>query len=357
MAAPRVIDAHLHVWSPAGKELAWPAPPGLQGEQAAPEVLTDLMTENGVDGAVIVQPINYEYDHSFVASVLESDRAKFRGVLLANPALKPKKLAEQVRALAAPESGVSPWTGVRLNPYLWPNCDEPTDDEWIADAAGKALFDVCADLALPIGVMAFEGFTEDLRDRLDRLVAHRPDAIVVLDHFGFPREDPSRPPSPELTFDDEAFARVVDFGRRHEYAHLKLSALFRASREAPPYDDLRPKVAELVDAYGTRRLLWGSDFPFVTLQDGGYKATRDAVAAWFAVEEEDSSGGEEDVLAAALRRDAARQPLGDDLAANVLGANAARLYRFDDYDEEEGASEAAAPVKDEEEEEASEKGV
>ena len=47
--------------------------------------------------------------------------------------------------------------------------------------------------------------------------------------------------------------------------YVKVSALFRASAEAPPHKDLQPRVRRLLESYGARRLMWGSDFPFVLL--------------------------------------------------------------------------------------------
>jgi predicted TIM-barrel fold metal-dependent hydrolase len=47
--------------------------------------------------------------------------------------------------------------------------------------------------------------------------------------------------------------------------HVKVSALFRASAEPPPHKDLQPRVRQLLESYGARRLMWGSDFPFVLL--------------------------------------------------------------------------------------------
>ena len=49
------------------------------------EVLLDAMQEASVSGALIVQPGNHLYDHSYVTSVLRAHPDKFVGMLLANP--------------------------------------------------------------------------------------------------------------------------------------------------------------------------------------------------------------------------------------------------------------------------------
>ena len=52
---------------------------------------------------------------------------------------------------------------------------------------------------------------------------------------------------------------------KHPQVMVKVSALFRVSAELPPHRDLQPRVAALIGAFGPARLMWGSDFPFVTV--------------------------------------------------------------------------------------------
>ena len=104
---------------------------------------------------------------------------------------------------------------------------------------------------------------------------------MVIDHWGFPRESPGAPAAPGLAFDEAAWEALLKLGRDHATVYVKLSALFRVSREGPPYADLKPRFAALVDAYGADRLMWGSDFPFAQLS-GGQGASLDAVAGFCA---------------------------------------------------------------------------
>ena len=83
------LDAHLHVWpSPSayayapGKE-----PPAGLAERSTAEALLRQCERAGVHGALIVQPINHKYDHSYVKSVIEKYPSKFKGMCLANPTL------------------------------------------------------------------------------------------------------------------------------------------------------------------------------------------------------------------------------------------------------------------------------
>lgn len=49
------------------------------------EVLLESMKEASVSGALIIQPGNHQFDHSYVTSVLRAHPDKFVGMLLANP--------------------------------------------------------------------------------------------------------------------------------------------------------------------------------------------------------------------------------------------------------------------------------
>lgn len=256
-----VIDSHLHVWSESGAALARPAPPGLQDDSlTSAEGLLATMAASGVGGALIVQPINYEFDHSYVASALARHPTKFKGMLLAGPETTRAQL-EELQALG--------FTGVRLNPGLWPSVEEAFEPQ---------LFEACAELRMPVGVMAFGGLLP-LADHIERLAKRTPTLPIVLDHWGFPRAKPAEPPSSALAIDEQAWDRLLDLARLPN-VYVKVSALFRVSSQQPPYDDLEPRFARLLEACGPNRLMWGSDFPYAILQPGGYAAQLAAVTAW-----------------------------------------------------------------------------
>ena len=54
--------------------------------------------------------------------------------------------------------------------------------------------------------------------------------------------------------------------------------MYAFAAEPCPYDDLRPVTAGLLDAFGPRRLLLGSDFPWIR-DEPGYAETIAAVDA------------------------------------------------------------------------------
>jgi predicted TIM-barrel fold metal-dependent hydrolase len=50
--------------------------------------------------------------------------------------------------------------------------------------------------------------------------------------------------------------------------YVKASAWFRVSGSPYPHADAAAAVRKLVDTFGPERVLWGSDFPWVTEQYG-----------------------------------------------------------------------------------------
>ena len=80
-ARPSVIDAHLHVWpSPSAYTYAeGKAPPDSLAEVSSAESLLEQFAKAGVDGALVVQPINLKFDHSYVPRSSKSTPANSSG--------------------------------------------------------------------------------------------------------------------------------------------------------------------------------------------------------------------------------------------------------------------------------------
>lgn len=255
-AGPRIIDAHLHVWSDGAPPYPWavPPPPPLQCTATA-KALYDAAVAAGVEGALIVQPANHKFDHSYVAAALRQHEGFFKGMQLANPTLP---TAEAVAVLVRLRA--EGFTSARFNPDTFP---DGMDSE-----VGRALYRECGELGMPVGVMAFGGLGAQL-PAIKALLASSPDTTLILDHFGFFRQPATGGLLGDAATNDEGAWRELLALARHPRVHVKVSATFRVSAELPPHLDLQPRVAELLTAYGAERLLFGSDFPFCTLGGNG----------------------------------------------------------------------------------------
>ncbi|CAM9251840.1 unnamed protein product [Choristocarpus tenellus] len=207
---------------------------------------------------------------------------RFKGMCLANPDLEPDEASAEIERLH--NEG---FCGVRFNPYLWPV------GQWggrgMADPVGMAMFRKAGELGMPVGVMCFKGLGMHLVE-LKALLDECPQTKVIIDHFGFFLQDGKA--------DEDAWSELLGLAR-YPQVYVKTSAFFRVSKEDYPYPDLRPRVAALMNNYGSKRLLWGSDYPFVEDGQCGYGPAKEAMTNSFGLTTEevvDVMGGTAETL-------------------------------------------------------------
>jgi hypothetical protein len=110
-AAAAAAAAAWRATSAGWPEVREPAasPPGPQGA--------------GVDGALVVQPGNHLFDHSYVTAVLRQHPGRLVGCLLADPTPGGGGVAALAQLLT--QEG---YRAVRFNPYLWPEGEKMTNE-------------------------------------------------------------------------------------------------------------------------------------------------------------------------------------------------------------------------------------
>ncbi|KAK1272236.1 hypothetical protein QJS04_geneDACA012565 [Acorus gramineus] len=254
----KTVDSHLHIWaSPEEAVNKYPYSPGHEPTISGHvDFLLQCMEEAGVDGALIVQPINHMFDHSLVASVLKKHPSKFVGCCLANPAQDGTGI-KQLEHLVQKDG----FRAVRFNPYLWPSGEKMTNN------IGKALFSKAGELGVPVGFMCMKGLSLHFSE-IEELSSEFPSTVVILDHLGFCK--------PPLNGEErEAFSQLLKLSSFPQI-YVKFSALFRLSRKPYPYEDLSDLLSQVISSYSARRIMWGSDFPFV-IHECGYKKAKEAV--------------------------------------------------------------------------------
>ncbi|KAI5431545.1 hypothetical protein KIW84_035653 [Lathyrus oleraceus] len=253
----KIIDSHLHVWASLQEASKFPYSPGQEPNLPGNvDFLLQCMEEAGVDGALIVQPINHRFDHSYVTSVLKKYPNKFVGCCLANPADDGSGLKEFEHLVL--KDG---YRAVRFNPYLWPSGEKMTNE------IGKAIFKRAGELNVSVGFMCMKGLDLHISE-IEELCTEFPSTVVLLDHLAF-----CKPP-----LNDEeglVFSKLLNLSRFPQ-VYVKFSALFRVSRTQFPYLDLSPLLSQIVSSFGANHVIWGSDFPFV-VPECGYKEAKEAV--------------------------------------------------------------------------------
>ncbi|MDE1159342.1 MAG: amidohydrolase family protein [Neorhizobium sp.] len=231
-AAPLIIDSHVHVWK---RDPAFPFSPARKPptEDNSAEMMLDLMRDNGVSRTVLIQMIHYMWDNSYLADVLKRYPDTFLGVCRVNPE---DPAAPDTLSKLTQEQG---FRGVRISPYTAPEYD------WIKGPLMPPLWKRCAELKVPMTVL-----TEAPRlPQLLPLIEANPDLTVVIDHMA-----DVEPTNEKGVADLLALAR-------YPKVFMKISHPWKVSKQPYPYADAMDQIKKLYDAFGPKRLMWGTDWP------------------------------------------------------------------------------------------------
>jgi predicted TIM-barrel fold metal-dependent hydrolase len=290
----RVIDSHVHVWANTLQATSSHGFPYVPNDNPPPDSLRDVAdTEslrrqqlgiaaghNIITGALIVQPIHYKFDHSYVRQALIQYPDTFKGMLLHDPSLPSDEAVARLEELA-----LAGFVGVRFNPYLWNKVETVVvviDDENekvmgqeeryspMSQGAGLAVYRRCGELRMPVGIMCFQGLALHYDDIIE-LLTQCPETVMILDHFGFAAVGNDN---------DLVFAQLLQLAK-YPAVHVKISALFRLGDATPTYSHVyEQRFVPLLKAFGPHRLLYGSDFPYVLQQTPGYAGMHELVSSW-----------------------------------------------------------------------------
>jgi len=229
------IDAHCHVFGPAGR-FPFSASAKYLPQDAGPEKLFALRDRLGFARNVIVQASCHGTDNEATLHAIAVSDGKARGVAVVDPAISDEDLH------ALHHGGIR---GVRFN-FLKRLVDDAPRDKFL-DVARR----------LPKGwhvVVYFEADTlEELRPFLDAIPVP-----LVIDHMG--RPDVSQGPEGA---DMRAFRRLLD---SRDDIYFKATCPDRLDPAGAPWEAFARAVAPLVADYPDR-CLWGTDWPHPNMQD------------------------------------------------------------------------------------------
>jgi len=233
-----MVDSHCHVFDlarfPYAADAAYKPPPVEQGTAAQFSALLDA---NNVAHALLVNPTSgYGYDNRCMTAALRASNGRFKGIARVRPDVADAELASLAHA------GV---IGIRL--------------DLIAD--GVALLEHLAidRLFAQVRALRWQVHVQCEKDQLAQaaptlLAAQVP---LVVDHCG--RPDIARGLS------QPGFEALLQLGR--EGHAVKISGPFRFSLRPSPYEDVVPFIDALLDTFTPARCVWGSDWPFLRMQD------------------------------------------------------------------------------------------
>jgi L-fuconolactonase len=256
------IDAHQHFWRMSRGDYGWlkASPPAIRRD-FLPADLEPLLGQARMDRTVLVQsaPTAAETDFlldlaqgtPFVAGVV--GWADFEAPDAAH------RIAEMTR-----QPGL-----LGLRPMIQ---DLPRVDWMLGERVRPAIE------AMITSGLRFDALVKPIHLPVLLTFAQRyPDLSIVIDHGGKP---------------DIASGRHADWSRdikalaKEPRIVCKLSGLVTEATHKPVAEDLKPYVETLLEAFGPWRLMWGSDWPVLTL-NGDY-------AGWLAMAETLLAGLSED---------------------------------------------------------------
>jgi predicted TIM-barrel fold metal-dependent hydrolase len=305
MTVPKVIDSAIHLWSTGAEPYPWVnAPPTNLASAATPEVYLKSARAAGVSGALVVQPANHLFDHSYVAAALKDHGDFFRGMCLANPKLATADAVKDLEGLA--NAG---FVGVRFNAGMF--------EGGLTSEVGRALYKRAGELGMPVGVMAFGGLASFVPALKELCVAY-PSTTLIIDHLGFFRQPAIGGQLADAAANDESCWKGLLELAKYPQVYVKVSALFRTSAEPPPFADLQPRLAQLLKAFGAQRLMWGSDYPFVL--PGGFPLPEGVV---------ETPAAQSYAQAAQVLRQWSIPELDEEALGAIMGGTASSLFRFD----------------------------
>lgn len=227
------VDCHNHVLDPA----RFPYSPGVSYRPSGQEIGSrqqhqTVMDAYGIRRALIVGPNSgYGEDNRCLLDALAAGGGRFKGI-----AVVPEHISTE-ELLALRTQGV---VGVAFNPTLY----------GVAHYAGAR--------PLMRRLAALDMFVQ-VQVQGDQMVELAPwildsGARILVDHCGRP--------DPALGLRQPGFQAVLSLARSGR-ASVKLSGLQKFSTTGWPFDDARPFVDALIEAYTLDHCLWASDWPFL----------------------------------------------------------------------------------------------
>ena len=236
----RWVDAHVHHWALARGDYAWLTPDltALYRDFGA----EDYRSAGGAGSRILVQAAPTVAESRYLLSLAHADPAVV-GVVGWVPLDDPDAVDELARD--------SRLRGIR------PMIQDQPDTDWMLAERWTPGIEACADRDLVFELLIQPRHLDNTRILLDR----HPDLRPVICHA-------AKPAIAEGAFD--AWACGIAALARDTGAACKLSGLLTEAGPRATVADLRPYVEHLLEQFGPSRLIWGSDWPVVTV-GGSYE--------------------------------------------------------------------------------------
>jgi len=244
------IDSHVHVWTD-DKE-AYPISPNFKDREMKPPTFypSELFAHQrgtGVHRTVLVQMSFYEFDNSYMLDVMEEHPGRFGGIGIVDHSKS--DVGAKMKAL-----GKKDVRGFRLYAF------SDRVKKWGESEGMETMWKAGADEGLAICCLTDPGALPTIRKWCEKYK----DTPVVIDHFarnGMKGE--------VIQEELDRLLALADFPN----TYVKVSAYYAFGEKSPPYTDLGDMIHQVRNAFGSERLMWGSDCPYQVQGDHTYEAS------------------------------------------------------------------------------------
>lgn len=274
------IDAHQHFWRVDRGDYGWLSASSFPAlfRDRMPDDLAPLIAQCGIDRTVLVQAAQTIGETEFLLRI--ADTTPFVAGVVGWADLATADAPDQIARLAQNRKLVG------LRPML----QDLPDDGWILRPEIRPALTAMKAARLRLDILIFP---RHLPHVFALLGAH-PDMPAVIDHGAKPYI---------ARGEIEPWAQWMRRIAGETGARCKLSGLLTEASDGADANTLKPYADVLLEAFGPNRLMWGSDWPVLTLASD--------YVTWFDVARQLTSG------------------LNDAERAAVFGGTAARFYGLD----------------------------
>jgi predicted TIM-barrel fold metal-dependent hydrolase len=224
-----IVDAQVHIWTSGT-----PVHVHRQVSHYTKDELLRDMNEAGVDGALL-HPPSWDRNANEVAIQAAQQHPDRLAVLGFFDVSKPES-----RKLVATWKEQPGMLGLRFA-FL-----KPGEENWLVDGTADWVWPAAEQAGLPVGLLVPN------RSRVvGEIAARYPQLKLLVDHMGCPRG----------TQDEAAFAHLPDLLALAKYPNVAIKATGAPSysSEAYPYRNLHKYLEQIFDAFGPKRMFWGTD--------------------------------------------------------------------------------------------------
>jgi L-fuconolactonase len=231
-----VIDSQVHVYEANRPERPWVAtitgPDHVTGDEQVA-----AMDALGIDGAIIVSTYTtYRFDSSYAEEVHAQYPGRFA---LVKPVDPTDPAVEEIIGNWASAPGA---VGVRVM-LTFADTKDPLDPRLNRTLAA------CARHGLAVNLLAWHCL-----DEAKVLIERHPDTLIAIDHVGL--FQPYLPDKPDVWKDLPKVLALAEY----DNVRIKLSGACTLSPGPFPYDDIWDPLLRIIDAFGVKRCMWGSDW-------------------------------------------------------------------------------------------------